>query len=124
MNPNFKTNYSFYLVSIQNAQETFIKVGYTSNLERRLTSLEEIGKVSILFITSKYMTRAEAEWYEKEVIRSNLSKKYYPSTRFVGHTECFRKECAKTLELSYKRILDTNFSKKPHRQLGKLFATL
>ena len=79
-----------YLVSFENENESFYKIGITmDNIKKRFAG---ISQYQIKIMNIKETTLLQAMIEEKEVLKFFYKFKYVPKIRFNGWTECFNKE--------------------------------
>jgi len=94
MNRIFGVNHYFgkhfvYIVRIYDAQEDFIKIGYSNNPDNRYFDFQTAGYCTIEFRRISCESKHSAKSLERELHELVKGHKYFPRRRFGGFTECF-----------------------------------
>jgi hypothetical protein len=81
--------YKVYGIILTSQNESFIKIGATTNLKTRLQNFIKYGyKIEIIFVS--YFNNIKKQLEVEKMIHRYLSVyKYTPSISFDGKTECF-----------------------------------
>lgn len=78
-----------YVIKLTNEVETFIKVGVSSNYDKRFNSYTAEG-FDLEVVKIAEMTNYQSGVLERELLKriKSAGYKYNPKTEFVGYTEC------------------------------------
>lgn len=96
-----KTKAHLYFVELSGEGETFLKIGVTTtSIYRRFKDLPYRFK-RLKSVTADCKTVFQLE---TKVLRTFKKKRYYPSKKFSGFTECFQISAKKEILAYIKRI--------------------
>ena len=92
---------NLYLVELSDKEETFLKIGITTtSVTKRFRKSEyRLKKIKTVRLDSKEAFKAETK-----VLRRFVKKRYYPSKKFSGYTECFQPSVKKEI-IAYIRSI-------------------
>ena len=90
-------NYYLYLAEIRFGGEGFCKIGVTSDLNRRFKNEPNLYHTYLKIIPMNQLNARGWESYLKEQAL-DYSEKYYPKSKFSGHTECYQLRYRKTIK--------------------------
>lgn len=80
---------SVYIIKMYNKEETFYKIGITSNNIAKRFRKHDL-EYSYEIVSQTFMSLYEAVLLEHKLHIINKSNKYIPVNRFKGYTECFK----------------------------------
>ena len=80
----------FYIVTLENKREKFVKIGISNNIENRYKEYNRIGFVVTEHKKKLFANRLKARRIEVEYHKLFSKHKYMPKNKFSGFTECFK----------------------------------
>ena len=80
---------TLYLVEMSHGDETFLKVGISSNFKRRIGHYKE-DSISVKILKEIKSTAIQTAYWERDILKSirQSGYKYIPDKEFKGWTEC------------------------------------
>ena len=99
-----------YVIKLSNENETFIKVGISTEIHKRLRFMERESGYKIEKIYTRKGSIYDSAYLEMEIHRNQHLIKYQPDIEFGGKTECYDIDSQQTIletlnELTEKSIL-------------------
>ena len=107
---------SIYCIKITTNDETFIKVGFTTNIESRMKRLQyNIGltnKCELIKTYGPYNLKTALFVEQNFHIVTSSTLKHIPKIIFGGHTECYNTAVLLTIDTDISDLLEKDYNKK------------